>query len=866
MRLSVLSVGLLLLTACGGNKSITDYETVYLDTMFVEDVAKPVYRASNTRVMDLIHTDLDVRFDWDKQYLHGKAELTMKPYFYETNTFGLDAQGFDIESVEVELRGESLDFDYAYDQRVITFELNESISRNDTLLVFIDYVSKPNELQVQGSEAITDAKGLYFIDPLDQDPLKPSQIWTQGETQASSAWFPTIDSPNEKMTQEIAITVQDKYLTLSNGVLEYSEDLGYGLRTDHWVQEKAHAPYLAMMTVGEFAETEDMWRDSMAVNYYVEKEYGEHAQRIFGKTPEMIEFYSNVLGVDFPWANYKQVVVRDYVSGAMENTTAVIFGEFTQQTTREMIDGDNQAVISHELFHHWFGDLVTCESWSNLPLNESFATYGEYLWFEHDRGKDFADEHLDEDLQNYMAEFKSGKSVDLVRFHYDDPMDMFDSHSYAKGGRILHMLRSEIGDEAFFASLNLYLTRYAYQPAEMHQLRLCVEEVTGRDMSIFFNQWFFAKGHPVLNVSYGYDQLNNKQVVYVEQVQDLDQYPLYELNVFVTIDNGDHDLCEKITINSIRDTFRFEVAKDPAYVVFDSEASLLAEVTEEKTMEHYAVEFDAVEKYYHRKRIMDIAESQIGDKTAQAIMMKALNDPYDGLRAKALDAISDYITMSNADSLRTIVVDLMTSDASSRVRAAAARQLEHVLNKESQMAAESQLKQDSSYAVIGELLMAVYAWNPDLAKSMAADLENEPSNDMLLSIAELYAFYDTPDKFEYYHKLDQRLKGWDRLGLFETWSSYLAGASNFEQVTAGLEALKAEVENADSHWYISYSALEAIFTVREYKKKMIEEGALTEQEQYAAERIVSKVNVILRSIDRGAIHENLKYLYFQYGL
>ena len=186
------------------------------------------------------------------------------------------------------------------------------------------------------------------------------------------------------MTQEIKITVGSRYVTLSNGLLLSSKPNGDGTRTDYWKQTLPHAPYLAMMAIGEFAVVKDKWK-GIDVDYYVEPAYEPHAKAIFGETPAMLDYYSDVLKLPYAWEKYSQVVVRDYVSGDMENTTATIHGEFLHRTDRELLDGDNERIIAHELFHHWFGDLVTCESWSNLPLNESFATYGEYMWLEHRR-------------------------------------------------------------------------------------------------------------------------------------------------------------------------------------------------------------------------------------------------------------------------------------------------------------------------------------------------------------------------------------------------------------------------------------------------------------------------------------------------
>ena len=233
-------------------------------------------------------------------------------------------------------------------------------------------------------------KGMYFINPRGEEKDKPTQIWTQGETESSSAWFPTIDKTNQRCTQELTVTVENKYVTLSNGKLMSQKKNTDGTRTDYWKMDLPHAPYLFFLGVGEYAVVKDKWRDK-EVNYYVEKEYAPVAKKIFGNTPEMMTFFSKITGVDYPWVKYSQITGRDYVAGAMENTTATIHQESAQQDARELVDGNSwEGTIAHELFHQWFGDYVTTESWSNLTLNESFADYSQTLWDEYKYGKDEA--------------------------------------------------------------------------------------------------------------------------------------------------------------------------------------------------------------------------------------------------------------------------------------------------------------------------------------------------------------------------------------------------------------------------------------------------------------------------------------------
>ena len=401
------------------------------------------YRAEKEKKHNLIHTKLNVDFNFDDKSMNGEAWITAKPHFYATNTIALDANAMLIH--EVSLNNKVLSYDY--NEYVLEIELPKTYTKNEEFTIYIKYTARPEKVKEVGSKAITDAKGLYFINADSKDTTKPIQIWTQGETQANSAWFPTIDAPNQKMTQELFITVPNKYQTLSNGTLVNQTKKGNN-RTDYWKQDKKHAPYLAFMGVGEFVIIEDNYKN-IPVNYYVEKEYAPYAKDIFGLTPEMIEFFSEKLGVDYPWAKYSQIVVRDYVSGAMENTTAVVHGEQAYQKPGQLIDNNLQEnTIAHEIFHHWFGNLVTSESWSNLTLNESFANYGEYLWRAHKYGKTDAEMHYYDQVEAYKNGQNQGKN--LVRFTYDEREELFDLVSYNKGGAILHMLRTYLGDNAFF--------------------------------------------------------------------------------------------------------------------------------------------------------------------------------------------------------------------------------------------------------------------------------------------------------------------------------------------------------------------------------------------------------------------------------
>ncbi len=804
-------------------------ETINLpeQTVIIEDPNKvptrPVYNASNTKKFDLVHTKLDVRFNWEKAHMYGKAKLTLTPHFYTQKELVLNARGMDINKVQlISIGQDSLpvmsDLTYSYDSLLITIDLNKTYTKDDTLKLFIDYTSKPNELSEGGSAAITSDKGLYFINEKGEDKDKPQQIWTQGETESNSAWFPTIDSPNQKSTEEIAITVQEKYKTLSNGILSHSEVNGDGTRTDFWEMNMPHAPYLFMMTIGEFEVFKDTWR-GIEVNYYVESEYAEYAKDIFGLTPEMLEFFSNKLGVDYPWQKYSQVIVRDYVSGAMENTSAVIFGEFTHQTKREMIDGSaGEDVISHELFHHWFGDLVTCESWANLPLNESFATYGEVLWREHKYGDDKAAEGLQNDLNSYLGQVQRGNFQDMIRFDYDSREDMFDGHSYQKGGRILHMLRNYIGDDAFFASLKLYLETNKYTDVEMHQLRLAAEKVTGEDLNWFFNQWFYAKGHPKLDIKYSYNDSSKTETVTVEQMQKLDIAPIYYIPLKIDLYIDGKAETKEVIIDKVTNTFTFEVPFKPDLVNFDADKMLLCEKVDNHNIEEWAFMYHNAPRYLDRfEAIKKVAKS--GDEVALDAITHALSDKYPYLRRTAIRGIKKA-AKNNAEEVKAKLLDLAKNDIDSKVRGDAMGALaKYFKDDENVKAILVNGVAEESYYVIGKSLAGLSEVSYEDAMKFAKNLETEENSRVKNSVCGIYAEHGDAEQHAFFIKTADEMNGFGKYGFIMTYGKYLKKQNN-KTIKESLPVLEDVAKN-ESAWWMRMTGINVISDLDEMYKNRI---------------------------------------------
>lgn len=762
-----------------------------------------IYRASPAKVNDLVHTKLDVRFDYAKKYLYGKAWITLKPHFYPTDSLTLDAKGMDIKQVAVVKAGKNSPLKFEYDGWELKIQLDKTYRNGEPYIVYIDYTAKPDELKVKGSAAINDAKGLYFVNPDGKDPNKPIQIWTQGETEASSAWFPTIDKNNQKTTEEISMTVEKKYVTLSNGKLVSQKNNADGTRTDTWKLDLPHAPYLFMMAVGDFAIIKDKWKGK-EVNYYVEHAYAPYAKNIFGNTPEMLTFYSKILGYEYAWPKYSQIVVRDYVSGAMENTTATLHGDFLQKTSRELLDDNKQgeSVIAHELFHQWFGDLATCESWSNLTLNESFADYSEYLWFEHKYGKDMADEHNYKSMRSYLQFTEYAGDRDLVRFHYKDKEDMFDAVSYQKGGRILNMLRNYVGDSAFFKSLNLYLKTNAFKATESHHLRLAFEEVTGKDMNWFWNQWYFGQGYPELDINYSYNDAAKTVSVVLQQQQKSGK--IFQLPMAIDIYSGGKKERHQVMMNDAVDTFTFSYTTKPEFVNVDGDKVLLAKKTDHRDISTYVYQFYHAPLYLDRREAIEAClKQQTTNADARKVVAAALKDKFHGLRIMAISGLKlDDAAVKEAAA--GILASLAKSDENALVRATALNQLGELKDQQYTALFEGAIK-DSSYAAAGAALAGLYELNPDKAYSLAKQLEKTAKGALSSSIGEVYAKKGNNSDVAYFAKsFEEAGAGQAKFDAAIQYLSVLSNVDNTDALIKGIDQIKAMADQLKNNMVNNY--------------------------------------------------------------
>lgn len=769
------------------------------------------YQGSLKRDFDLLHMDLSLDFDWENQIVLGEAYLKIKPFAYSQRELILDAKDFEIR--ELTYAGDSLvKLAYRYDESKVRIYLPAIKSSKDTFGIVMKYKAFPNKNSGNGNDAITDTKGLYFIDPLDTLPGKPKMIWTQGETTYASKWFPTIDSPNEKFTHSLSVVVPDSMLSVSNGVLVSQLELENGKRKDSWEMNLPHSAYLVALAIGDFAQIKSSY-GSLPLGYFVEKGYEQGAKKVFENTPEMLGLFEKKLGVKYPWPKYDQVVVRDFVSGAMENTTVSIFMEELLLDERESIDSEWDYIIAHELFHHWFGDLVTAESWANLTLNEGFANYSEYIWNEYKYGKDQADLKLVAEREGYFSESEK-KRVDLIRFDNEGGEDMFDAHSYNKGGLVLHMLRDYLGDEVFFQALNNYLTEHQFQSVEVHDLRIAFEEASGMDLNWFFNQWFLDKGHPELVVEVDYSQPLSV-LIQLEQQQDLNEFPLFQFPLEVSWYEGDARKSQTFFIDKVKNEFVVE-SQNPINQVYLNERNVLLASISQKGIsdEQLIFQFKNSDFGVARYAAFDSLKAR-NSESIYALVAEALSDPFWSIRENALGFLfSNTEQLIDHPEWENLVFEIAEKDQKNSVRSAAIDVIgEYDADKFFQS-----LKlwaKDSSYLVVGSALMAlVQSEGIQNELSWLEQFEKEKNFRIVIPLAEFYIRNQTiqdrgQEKEDWFFEQITNLKGEGLYYFLGYFSEYFA--NNLEKKDLAIEYLLTLLSTHEKE-YVRRGAFEALLS------------------------------------------------------
>ncbi|MBI1311179.1 hypothetical protein GC176_07715 [bacterium] len=570
--------------------SIAGLSSVLTVISFLQAAAgDEILRVAADRQIDVQHIRLELDVDLVDRSVSGTATIDYRPLKSFTAEIALDAVGLEVLDTQAGIVS-----NVNATLHPVAFETSDSQLRLiDQRSVDVDTAPRPfaaagqtGRLQIRYRVRNPHA-GLYFFGPTDSAPNVPLTVWSQGEPRGSRYWFPCLDQPNERQTTELIVTAPAGFEVLSNGTLTSREAVrGSGPQRTrfHWKQDKPHATYLTSLVVGDFAVERDEWR-GRPVSYYVPKDRAADLRRTFGRTTEMLEFFSERFGIEYPWDKYAQVVVEQFIWGGMENTSATTLYARTMHDERAMLDSTPDWLIAHELGHQWWGDLVTCRNWSHLWLNEGFATYCEILWAEHKLGDDERDWRLFEKSQS--ARSGSAQTRPIVDRTYPHPGSLFDVRAYPKGGWVLHMLRRRLGDEDFFNGLQRYGTVYAYQTAETTDLRRSFERLYGISLERFFYDWTERPGHPELLAETRSLPDQKAVEIRIEQTQKAEPFHI-PIKVAVTTGGNDTDgrpnaVTEERLMTDRQLTLRLSVQGTPLGVSIDPALSLLATIREKKS-------------------------------------------------------------------------------------------------------------------------------------------------------------------------------------------------------------------------------------------------------------------------------------------
>ncbi|MEP6902143.1 MAG: M1 family aminopeptidase, partial [Actinomycetota bacterium] len=639
-----------------------------------------------SRDFDMQHIALNLKFDWEKEQAFGMATITLAPLAPNFQTVNLDAGSMIFNSVK--LNGKDLKFTYDEPNTNLTVNLDRKYNIGEAITFTVDYRTKGGI--IENTLGFGAGGGLKFIKPNADNPNRRKQIWSQGESDYNRFWFPSYDSPNDFATTELTATVEKPMYVVSNGKLIDRKDNKDGTETFHWKMDTPHANYLTSIVVGEYSEIKGNYAGVPIYTYIFPNELKDGAVSV-KNLPEMVKFFSEKTGVKYPYAKYSQTMAEGF-GGGMENISATTMTPTMIHDERELLDGDSESLQSHELAHQWFGDYVTTREWSDIWLNESFATYMQALWDENSKGHDyFLYSDVRSNQQSYLNTWNQGNRRPIVTKYYTNADALFDTYAYPRGGAVLHMLRKHLGDELFFKSLNHYLTKNANTPVQTEQLRIAIEEATGQSMDWFFDQWVYKMGHPIFEVTQSYDEASKKLTLNVKQMQKIDPlnaYPqaeFFQAKVDVEVDGKVDQVWLKPQAENV---FTFDSAQKPQLVNFDYEGTLIKELKFDKSIDELLYQFkndkDVLGRVWAMNQLIPRWKSKDTSDTVKTKILAALNlamtsEPLWLIRRDAIQAVSQTqgnpnaanAVAANFDAATITALETAAKDKNSNIRAAA---------------------------------------------------------------------------------------------------------------------------------------------------------------------------------------------------
>lgn len=588
----------------------------------------PPYQWPRSHNYDVQHYRIELSFDWTKQSVTGETTIKFQPFSSDVKEVEIDAGDMTIKSVKL-VGGASLNYRYA-DNEKLYVALDRAYPAGQDVSIAISYAATPKQ-------------GLTFITPTETDPARPYQIWTQGEARTNHYWFPCYDYPNDKATAELIATVDQKFRVISNGALVTMTRNGTN-STWHWKMDRPFSSYLVSVIVGQYEEVKDQFKGKPVISY-VYPGQAEDARVSFGKLAQMVAFYSQKIGYDYPYAKYAQTMVRDF-GGAMENISATTMTDNAVHDKRAALDVSSDEIVSHELAHQWFGDLLTCRHWGEIWLNEAFAVLFEALWNEHDKGKDHFLYEMYGNHQAYFQAWAQGNRRPIVTVRYSDPDALFDTYAYPRGGAVLSMLRFVLGEELFWKAIHHYVKKHEWQNVETSDLNTAIEEATGQNLAWFFDEWVYRMGHPEFEITSSYDGAKSLTLS-VKQTQKSDDkrpwFPspdFFTMPVDIAITTASGEKIHRVHLDKPAKEFTFEVDSKPLIINFDRGNYIIKQVKFKRGDDELAYQLLHDSDVMGRVLAAIELKSRVGDAAAKALSEAALRDSFWGVRIEAVKALS----------------------------------------------------------------------------------------------------------------------------------------------------------------------------------------------------------------------------------
>ena len=681
--------------------------------------AKPHYNPDRPGQVE--HIFLDLALDIPNQSYAGTCTIRLNPVRDGLDRLSLDAVNLTIDSVKIG----DIEQKFDYDGEQLHLRLSQPSVAGQAFEIAIAYsVEKPQ-------------RGIYFVGPDKHYPDKPTQVWTQGEDEDSRFWFPCFDYPGQLNSSEIRVKVPKPLIAISNGELIDTQENG-DYKTYHWLQKEVHPTYLMTLAIGDFAELRDEWKGK-PVTYYVEKGKEKEAKLSMGKTPRMIEFFSQKYGYDYAFPKYAQVCVDDFIFGGMENTSTTLLTDRCLIDDRAAIDNRNtESLVAHELAHQWFGDLVVIKHWSHAWIKEGMASYSEVMWTNEEYGREDAAYYLLNEARNYLDEDASRYRRPIVTHVYREAIELYDRHLYEKGACVYHMMRAELGEAGFWAAIATFVNDNAHQTVETVDLLRAIEKATGRNLLYLFDQYVFRGGHPDYKVAYSWDGDSNlaKITVTQSQAKDNDSKDLFDLKVAIGFGTKEQSDLKTFTVRIFEreQSFYFPLEQKPDFISFDVNNPTLKTVMLEYPIAELKAQLqhdpDPVSRIYAAEALgkkggleavralsealkaepfwgvrVEIATNLASVKLDQAFegLLPGLEDKNARVRRSTIEALAGIKTSSSYKAVKAIAE---TGDASYYTEAAAIRALGAIV-----ASGLSEKKEEKTLKLLRSVLEERQGWN-----------------------------------------------------------------------------------------------------------------------------------------------------------